>query len=284
MAGSARNDFANVLAQYIPAHTDFYRNVVQAQKVLASVARKSGTEDENEMIELTERVKTLVTNIEDPVLLGQAIKAMSSEYEHKKIHGITFLVRETVQGSEGSKVDELLIDSRPYNGGRHYVHDEGIEDVVAERRYKDLATVIDGTGYISHANVPLDVPHKEYRTEYGLEGTFEQLLGEEDATDGLGARKLSALCASWVLDSEAIILTLHEPNNDGQQEISAWYRGARIYNSAGRTMRTDMLHFYPLPPGVAIYNNLRAAEEHSEYRATQKPKTDAESVELPLAA
>lgn len=294
MTGSTQNRFGEVLAQYIPAHAEFYDVAVRAYSVLEQVAQISETDDTNEMELFAERVKAMVANIQNPALLGQTVKEMASEYEHNSNHGITFLIRKGIQAErrpkpcgenpeqEGSKIDELLVDSRPYNGVPHFLNDADVVKVVSERRYRDLATVIDETGYISHANVPLPVPNNEYRKEYGLSGKFEELLGEEESPDGLGARKLSALCASWTLDDDAVILTLHEKNAQGKHEISAWYAGARIYNSEGREMRTELLHFYPLPRGVAVYNELRREAEQA-YTPVQ-PEKEAQPAALRIAA
>ncbi|MBW2964330.1 hypothetical protein KY363_02625 [Candidatus Woesearchaeota archaeon] len=208
------------MAQYVPSYSEFYERTLGAYNVLQQVAMKL---------------------------------SYWNRTGEEPDHGITFLLRPDAEAGEGrTALDDHLEDTMPYNGVPHnLLNDEDIADVVASKRTLDGACIVDQTGEITHANFFMPMNHVEYKQKYGIQGKLRDFLNEEDSHDGLGARKLSALYASDVFDG-VIIMTLHERNAQGQNEISVWYKGARIFNSAGRKTRWEMAHTYPLPMAASV--------------------------------
>jgi hypothetical protein len=285
------NDFSRELANYVPEYSDFFRLGAKTYRVLVEVAGEFARaaqekHDVPEMLSaLEEQIEALSNGTADAAEMKRLVKGIADSVEDDEEHGITWLVLNPE--SEHKVMKRYVRDSRPYNGKRHNVlKDPDIARVAAGRSNLDGACVIGPDGYVTHANVPLPLDTDWYRTEYGLDGTFEQYLNEEDAVDGLGTRKTSALCSTAKLDDEALAFTLHAKGREGRPEISVWWRGARIYNSAGRELRTEMLHFYPRPPGVAVYEKMREQERERSYQVNapvaEKPKELPPA--MPLAA
>jgi hypothetical protein len=180
-------------------------------------------------------------------------------------HGITWIVRENTRPSN---LDRYLALGRPYNCEKHTIYGPNMVCVAIENRHVDAADAIDPEGNLTHENVPLPFHPIEYMDRYGIEGRLDEFLGEEDAVDGLGTRKMSALYASDYFGEDVVILTLHEKNSRGENEVSVWYRGERIFNTANRITRYDMIKRFPTDQKRQQFaGRYIADEEEIEHRA-----------------
>jgi hypothetical protein len=194
-------EFNEVLAQYVPQSSDFYRRVRRAYDVLSQVKQQSDG------------------------------------------HGITFVMR---RDSRESTLDLYLADAHQYNGIPHNLNDPDITEVVAERREKDLATIIDENNNIAGANVPLPMDVVAYKERHGISATMATFLGYDSGEDAPGARTQSALCATGIIGESICIITLGETRPDGRKgPINVYYNGDRIYNSSGRRMRWELAERRP---------------------------------------
>jgi hypothetical protein len=180
-------------------------------------------------------------------------------------HGVTFVVKRT---DGGSGIDSYVQDNVPYNGRPHNLFDKDIVDVASEKSHLDGACIVDNKGNVTYAGVILPINVMEYKRKYGIEGKIQDFLGEGNNRDGIGARKTSALYASDVFQ-DVMIFTLHEPNEKGDREISIWYRGNRVYNSAGREMNWEMAKNKP-----AGYANVILFPEKPVSRAYREKNLD----------
>jgi len=153
-------------------------------------------------------------------------------------HGITLVLR---RDEKPSLLEEYMRHGKPYNGILHNLYDDDIARVMAEKRGKDFATVVDSISDIVVANVPLPVNTAEYAKKYGINVPIWEFLGYTPQEEAPGGRTNSALYATDVIGEDIFILTLGENKHGGKKgSINAFYCGDRIYSSSGRKVRWDL--------------------------------------------
>lgn len=152
-------------------------------------------------------------------------------------HGVTLVIR---RDAKPSRLDRHLRNAQPYNGINHNLYDHDITDIVMQRREKDLATIVDASGDISGSGVYLPGDDVAYQEKYGIGTDISTFMGFDPKKKTPGGRTISALCASDLIGESVLILTLGETSPEGEKgEINAYFRGDRIYNSAGREMHWE---------------------------------------------
>ncbi len=158
-------------------------------------------------------------------------------------HGITFVIR---RDEELSRLDKHLRNAKPYNGRTHNIHEEDIADVVASKRERDLATIVNSDGRIVGAGVYLPADDVAYQERHGIDCDISEFMDFTQEEDGPGGRTISALCSSELIGDSVAILTLGE-NHPGETkgQINLYYCGDRLYNSAGRQMRWEAAERLP---------------------------------------
>ena len=167
--------------------------------------------------------------------INEVYGVLSNVCENSHGHGITFVLR---RDDEPSRLDKHMRNAIPYNGVAHSLYDLDITDVIAQNRKKEMATIVDAEGNIGYAGVHLPADDVEYQESHGIEMRLTEFLGYDVNTEELGSRTISALCASEKFGDSVAIVTLSKTHPGGKKgEISIYFLGDRIYNSAGRPIR-----------------------------------------------
>jgi hypothetical protein len=218
MAKEGSGDFEGILEEkleyYIPQDRNLRERVLRAVSVFSEIAGNTW--------------KDYITH----------------KQEDKTYHGITLGMcadQNRLSKSELERLEQYLSDSVSYNKEPHNIFDKDMVPVATKHRELDGASIIDSNGNIEYAGILFPMNHQEFKRSHGIETKLAEFMGE-DPEKPVGARRVSALCASEYFGNALAIVTLHEPDERGNCEISVWYDGDRIWNSAGKKMHWEYAH------------------------------------------
>jgi hypothetical protein len=202
MTRGKAEEFKEVLGRYVKEGSGFYGRLCKVYDALSEVQ------------DISEKARATPDSKEFP-------------------HGITAIVlREEIPAGLAADLE----DSVQYNGRPHDMNDDDIGRVMYRKRELDGALIIDKNEIIAHAGVGLSMNIPEYKRRHGIKGNINDFMGfDVSMEDPVGMRNRSALYAS---DRDGDALAIFTFGESG--EINLYYRGDRIYSSAGREMNWKM--------------------------------------------
>ena len=198
------------------------------------------------------------------VLAREAKRTLESVIAHQaheeqegkdpKDHGMTLVIK---LKHIPQRLEKWMEDFVQYNGKPHKISDSDSGKVAYDKRTVDGAVVIDPYGNITHAGVTIPMLKEEFKEKYGISPLYKFLA------EPLGTRKLSALTTSDLAGDSALIMTLHEKDDDGTKEIRMWYNGDLIYSSKGHQL--DWSYAKNRPQEATILHMPVKAKEYSSH-------------------